>query len=259
MSFRAIVSVGALALISGSALGVNLLAVGYSENFNSMGAAGTTPPAGYTIKVGATGTSNATWSTSTGITAAGVAALINTTGPLTASAGFPSTTNNNGFNAPAYNGGVVNSANRAIALSPTTVSGAAIELALTNSTGSAISTLNLSYDIQRYTAASSSNELPGYWLFISLNGTTWTEATNFRSSITSVPNSAGVSAVSDVLNLGSSVANGATFYIRWVDDNAIQTSPDQIIGLDNVNITVPAPASAALIGLAALAAGRRRR
>jgi hypothetical protein len=35
---------------------------------------------------------------------------------------------------------------------------------------------------------------------------------------------------------------------RWVDDNAVETSPDQIIGLNNVAITpVPLPAGAPML------------
>jgi hypothetical protein len=44
------------------------------------------------------------------------------------------------------------------------------------------------------------------------------------------------------------VANNANLELRWVDDDAAQTSPDQMIGLNNVSITpVPLPASLPLL------------
>lgn len=255
-----VLSIAALVSVSAAAGAVNLGLAGFSENFDSMGASGTAAPAGFSIKVGPSGTSNSTWSPGTGIPAAGVAALINSAGPLTASASYPTVTNNNGFNAPAYNAGGIVASNRAIALSPTTVSGAAIQLDLTNTTGSALNSVILSYNIHRYSVAASSNELPGYWLFVSLNGgSSWTEAANFRSTIATVPNTLGTSTVSDTLTFASAVANNGSILIRWVDDNAIQTSPDQIIGLDNVNIVIPTPGAIALAGLAAVAGLRRRR
>ena len=53
-----------------------------------------------------------------------------------------------------------------------------------------------------------------------------------------MPNTDGVSSVPlTTLNFGSSVANGSELRLRWVDDNAVESSPDQIIGLDNVVIT----------------------
>jgi hypothetical protein len=229
----------------------------FSENFDSMGTSGTAAPAGFSLKVGPSGTNNNTWTNATGIPAAGVAAMVNTAGALTASATYPSTTNNNGFNAPAYNGVTPVAADRALATSPTTVSGGAIELSLTNNTGGSLASIDLSYDIERYNVASSANDLPGYWLFVSLNGTTWTEATNFRSTLATVPNTVGSSTVSNTLTFSAPVADGATFLIRWVDDNATQTSPDAIVGLDNVVIT-PTPGAAALLGLSAIAGFRRR-
>ncbi|MFM9957435.1 MAG: hypothetical protein ACKVZJ_05135 [Phycisphaerales bacterium] len=228
----------------------------FSENFNSMGTSGTTPPAGFSMKTGPSGTNNSTWTTS--IPGSGVAALINTASPLTATGTYPSATNNNGFNAPAYNGVTPVASDRALATSPTTTSGAAIELVLTNNTGGSLASINLSYDTERYRVASTANELPGYWLFVSLNGTTWTEVVNFRPTITTVPNTLGVSSFTGTLTFPAAVAAGSDFRLRWVDDNADQTSPDAIIGLDNVVIT-PTPGAAALLGLSAVASIRRRR
>ena len=70
------------------------------------------------------------------------------------------------------------------------------------------------------------------------------------------------------IDLGAPVAAGGTVYLRWVDDNGAPTSPDQILGLNNVSISaliapVPEPASLALMlggmGLLGSLMTRRRR
>ena len=241
-----------------------LLVDSFTENFDSMGAAGTTPPASWSMKVGNSGTSNTTWQSS--ITANGansVASMVATAGALTAT-NSPSGTNNNGFNA----GAPGNSSNRMLATSPTTVSGAGIELLLTNGTGGPVNSIDVGYDIQRFTAVATANELPGYQLFYSLDGTSWTNVAALNPTLAGpggviVPNSVGVTNVPPTtVTLSSAWAAGADLRLRWVDDNAQQTSPDQIIGLDNVSVSVPEPTlallapAAVVIGLGAR--GRRR-
>jgi hypothetical protein len=74
--------------------------------------------------------------------------------------------------------------------------------------------------------------------------------------IPAVPGKAGVTVVpTHTLNLGASVANGSNIELRWVDDNAVYQSPDQDIGITNVDVTpVPVPAGLPLLlsGLGAL-------
>ncbi len=211
---------------------------GYLQNFDSMGTTGTAPPADWTVYTGPSGTSNTTWSTS--IPASGVAALIPTSGALTATSA-PTTTNNNGYNAALS---AAATSDRVLATSPTQVSGAALQVTLTNDTGAALTGLNLGYDTVRFTSVGTADELPGYWLFYSLNGTSWTNVTALNPTIATVPNTVGVTTTSGSFNFATAVSAGSTFELRWVDDNAVQTSPDQVIGLNNVSVSaVPLPAT----------------
>jgi hypothetical protein len=239
-----------------SAQAASLTSSGYSENFDSMGTSGTLAPNGWRVLVGPSGTSNITWTSS--ISDSGVAAMINAPGALVAN-NAPTATNNNGYNAA--NGSATS--DRLIATSPTTVSGAALELTLTNNTGYSFSELLVSYDTRRFRVASVVNELPGYQLFYSLNNSTWANVSALNPTISTVPNTIGITSVTNAnVNLGASVAVGQNLYLRWVDDNADQTSPDQIIGLNNVSITaVPEPESFAMLlaGLGMVSTVARRR
>lgn len=221
----------------------------FSENFNSLGTTGTALPAGFSLYNGESGTDNATWTAATGIVANGtsgsVASMVLNTSGLTATT-TPSANNNNGYNAAASS---TNTADRVVATAPTTISGAALNLVLTNTTGAAINSLTLGYTIQRFTSVSTANELPGYQLFVSLNGTTWTNIAAFNPTINgangtiAVPNTVGSTVVTPTsFNLPSAWAAGSDLSLRWVDDNAQQTSPDQIIGLNDITV-VPEPAT----------------
>ncbi len=170
----------------------------------------------------------------------------------------PSGTSANGLN---YNvsGTTGVSGDRALGTSPTGTAAMILELSLTNSTGSAINALSLSYDIDRLTTTTGNNsaysssptvgleENPGYQLFFSLNnGSTWTNVSSLNPTLSGpggvvVPNSVGVTNVSDpLLNLGSAWAAGSTLKFAWVDDNAQSPSPDQLLGLNNVSISAAA-------------------
>lgn len=253
-----------LLALAGASQAADLSAAGYVQNFDSMGSSGTAAPAGWSVLNGASGTSNSTWTTS--IPANGsdsVATMVAAAGALTATT-TPSGSNNNGFNAASS---AANTADRLLATSPTTVSGMALQLSLTNQTGVSFDQLTLGYDTQRYTVASTVNELPGYAVFFSLDGSSWNAVASLSPTIASLPNTVGVSSISQAsVSLGASVAAGQQLYLRWVDDNARQTSPDQILGLNNVSVmakvsAVPEPSSYALLlaGVGALALLRRPR
>lgn len=236
-------SLGFLTLFSvlccaGTSLGqASLTPSGYTQNFDSMGTSGTTPPTGWRHFVATFG-SNTTWGSS--ISASGsnsVATMAVTTAGTTLSATTtPSSNTANGYNAAASAG---NTSDRVLATAPTSIAGAFVQLQLRNDSGADLvggSILTVAFDTIRYTAVSSANELPGYWLFISLDGSTWTNVTP-NPTITTVPNSTGTTTTSLNYTLTGAWASASSIYLRWVDDNANQTSPDQIIGLNNVSIT----------------------
>jgi hypothetical protein len=216
----------------------------YSQNFDSMGTAGTTPPTGWSVKNGNSGTANSTWVSSIPANGANsVASMVNAAGALTASSA-PTATNNNGYNAAAPG----NTANRMLATSPTSVSGMALQLSLNNNSAGYITRLKVGYDIQRFTAPATANELPGYWLFYSLdNGTTWTNVAALNPTLAGpggvvVPNSVGVTNVpATSISLSAPWNPNTNLLLRWVDDNAVATSPDQIHGLDNVTVATLVP------------------
>jgi hypothetical protein len=216
----------------------------YAQNFDGLGTGtvlGTASTVGWTA-FGALGGANNTWTTS-----------IPTTGtPSAATAGTASTTLI--VNSAAATGGVssnvsvynmalaASTTDRCLGTSPTTGAGMILQLTLTNTTSSGISGLDIGYDTRRFTVAGTVNELPGYWLFYSLdNGATWTNVTTFNPAVSgatvNVPNTVGVTTIPPTtVSLSSVWAAGASIRFRWIDDNAVATSPDQIQGLDNVTI-----------------------
>lgn len=218
---------------------VNIVPVSftYTQNFDGMGT-GTAAPSGWQV-FGALGGSNSTWTNATGIPASGVGGgTANAT--LIAATTFTGSSNTQGYNfaLPAT------PADRALGTSPTSGQGIVLQLTLTNTSGGPLSSLRVGYDIRRFTAPATANSLPGYQLFYSLDGTTWTNVAVLNpalaGAVVNVPNTTGVTTVpATTINLASPWSPGGTLRFRWVDDNAVETSPDQIIGLDNVSITTP--------------------
>lgn len=219
------------------AMAVNFTGL-YSQNFDSMGTAGVAPPTDWSV-IGAFGGSDTTWASS--IPASGIVGGT-AISAVTAATAYTATSDTNGFNYATTTA----TGDRALGTSPTSGAGVAIQFTLTNTSGAAISALQVRYDTRRFIASAGANELPGYWLFYSLDhGTSWTNVSATNPTITTVPNSIGVTTqASATITLSSALANNDTLLFRWVDDNSITYSPDQVIGLDNVSITtVPADAS----------------
>jgi phosphodiesterase/alkaline phosphatase D-like protein len=211
----------------------------YVQNFNSMGT-GSTIPSGWS-HIGSLGGSNSSWSSSIPGSGSPSAASTGTTNNslIVATNSFSGTSNTRAYN---YSGSTTS--DRALGTSPTTGAGNILQLRLTNNTGAAISALQISYDIRRFATGSSAETLPGYWLFISVNnGSTWTEVTSLKPTSATLPNTNGTSNFSQTVNLPSAVASGTEIRFRWVDDNSTSSSPDQRIGLDNINIVNTAAAA----------------
>src|SRR5438552_13611777 len=166
-------------------------------------------------------------------------------GPLTPKL-FPSGstvgTNNNGLNAATADA----PDDRALTTDPTGVSGAVLELVLTNNTGSDLTALSISYDIRRFqVGVGGDDELPGYWLFYSLDGgITYFNVAKLNPTIRNVPDTVGVTRIGGRFDLDSPLVKGESINLCWVDDNGGAPSPDQIIGLDNVSVTIPGAAPA---------------
>ena len=212
-----------------------------AENFDSMGT-GSAPPAGWFV-IGQIPGDNDAWIT--GIPEAG--------NPSAASAGV---TDNVLIENPDAGGGSVGSSNskafnlalagsvtdRSLGTSPTSVAGIALEFRMLNDTGAAIGGLRVSYQIRRFSSAPLENQLPGYWLFYSMDGgVTWTNADSLNpqsaGGSVEVPNITGTTVVPTTdLWLPAPLAEAAELRLRWVDDNAQESSPDQILGLDSVTL-----------------------
>jgi hypothetical protein len=80
----------------------------------------------------------------------------------------------------------------------------------------------------------------------------------------SVPNSVGITVVSPTtIQLSGTWTAGSTLELAWFDDNAESPSPDQLIGLNNVDIAAaPEPSSVVYLTIGGavllLLASRRR-
>jgi hypothetical protein len=215
-----------------TAQAVNLTGI-YSEDFNSMGTAGVAAPVGWTFHsiAGVSGD----WATS--VVATGV-------GGGTANAALiASTTTTVSSSSAGYNFALAAAtADRALATSPTGIKGAALQLTVTNTSGGPLNGIHVGYDTRRFSASGGNNELPGFWLFYSLDsGGSWTNVPAFNPTITTVPNTTGVTVTAPTLvTFSSPLANNSTVLFRWVDDNSQTYSPDQITGLDNVVLSTQA-------------------
>ncbi len=256
----------------------------YTQNFSSMGT-GTVAPLGWSVESEAG--ANSTFAASNDSTPGTYTSINFTAGAITTQAIKQATPNPSSLvdSAGGYNWTntaaniAAGEGTESLGSDPTGTAGTILELSLTNNTGSAISAVNISYDIDRFSQTNSNNgagtgspnagveEFPGYQLFYNLtpsNTATWVNVSALNPTIDNgttgavqVPNSVGITQVGtaadpNLVTLDSAWAAGTTISFAWFDDNAELPSPDQELGLNNVVIAaVPEPSSVAL-GLVAL-------
>ncbi len=219
----------------------------YSENFDSMGATGTTTPPG--------------WFAGSG-TATGAAVVTNTVAPGTGSA-------SSGGN---YNFGVagVNPVtDRALGSLASVSTQRDTELHITNNAGFDITQFTLSYDGEQWRVGgtmSVANTLTLQYSMTGLSGS-WVNmgsAFDFTSPIASATASAldGNAAANRVSGIGGTytpstpILNGSTFFLRWADPD--DAAADHGIAIDNFTFSaVPEPSVYMLLGVGLLFCGQR--
>ena len=243
----------------------------YSQNFDSIGPTGTAAPTDWVA-----GNVTANRSVDGG-------------GVLTSQALVPDdgtngvAANTQGTIGKNYNyGSLAAPSDRAIGSVPTTASfDRALQVALTNNTGGSISSLKIGYTGEQWrygqgdSALAAENQGENLRVFYSTSVSSgWTSiGLNFgapklfdadRPGITDQTQldgnaPANRTVLSTNFVLPSPLADGSSFYIRWLDWNENSTS-DHGLAVDDVSVSVvPEPASLSLLSLAVLPLLRRRR
>lgn len=231
-----------------------------SENFDSMGTSTTARPAGWTHW--SLAGSNTTFGAAAPITGTAIAAATQSTGSMavfTQNVGTP--TNGSNDNDGTNVGYSTNPTDRAIGTAGTSVGATMVQYSLTNTTDAALANLVVSYQTEVVTVRTTANELPGYYFFYSTTGAAgpWTAVSGLNTVVSNTDPIGTVYSTSGLIDLSASpVAAGGAVLLRWVDDNADQTSPDALYGIDNVTI-VPEPVALGVLAVPAMLLGRRRR
>ena len=211
----------------------------YTQDFDSMGSSGTTTPTG--------------WFVGTGTGAA------NTDTTVIAGTGSATGANN-------YNFGVAGTnpvTDRALgSLASSTGGQRDTELDIVNNTGEALGQFTLSYDGEQWRTGGSTQGLNTLTLQLSTDGTTWTDLGSAFNFATPINNSASgtaldgnapanrVAGIGGTVVLGTSIADGSTFYLRWADPDDAGT--DAGVAIDNFSFSasaVPEPATLMMLVL----------
>jgi hypothetical protein len=250
----------------------------YSQNFDSMGT-GTAAPAGwsvYSISGSHDTFTPADDTTNTGVLPTGPAISGGTLeSTLTVATANQSDTSSaqkglGGFNW-AVNG---SSTNRSLGTSPSGNAATVLHAVIANNTGAGITDISIDYDVLVQTTTTMNNnypsngyvgieELPGYELFYSLDGTNYTNVTALNGNGHTWANLVGTVHESQAdLNLGGTWAAGANLTLLFFDDNAQGPSPDQKLGLDNVvigTVATPEPVTMVLLAIGGMGILARRK
>jgi hypothetical protein len=135
-----------------------------------------------------------------------------------------------------------------------------IMMSYTNNTGYDISSFTASWDYEKYRSGTRAFD---WTFFSSTDGTNWSAVTAGNQSYSADANNSTVSNPPSTISksniaIATSVANGASLYLRWTYTGVGGSTNAQGLGIDNFSL-VPAPGAAALIGLAGLITTRRRK
>ena len=210
----------------------------YSQNFDSLGVAGTTMPVGFSARGIAGG--NTTYVAATPISTTGIASATNNTATL--GLWTPGNAGYSGVSRLANAGWLTNVNDRALATGPTGNAATVIELSMTNNTGASLLGVVFSYDLKVMTngnIGTEASELPGYAFFYNSTGGTnaadWTKV----SALSLTNSTAGIITGSGNIGItfATAVTNSGLFHFRWADDNNVANSPDQTFAIDNISIT----------------------
>jgi hypothetical protein len=250
----------ALAILTASSSSASPLA--YTENFDGMGAAGTTLPASWSAGyLGAESSSNR-------LAFAPYAGngLSLTNMPIVVSNGSALPNPNVGT---VMNLGLTGDSDRALGGYPrTTPSGDHVfQVAIVNTTGAPLSEITISYAGEQWNQAQGTSSSGPEMLRVLASSTSATSGFAYYSSLDFTAPHQGAGAanptalngndaanrqvVSANIALPSAVPDGGTFYVRWHDWNDNGTS-DHFLGIDDVRITggVPEPSSLGLLACA---------
>ncbi len=191
-----------------------------TQNFDGMGATGTTTPSGWFV-----GTATSSSSTT----------VVSNNG-----------SSNGGGN---YNYGVASDGERALGSLASSSTIRNTEARFTNNTGVTITSITVSYDGEQWRLGQNGSLETGLVLQYSTNGSTYTNmgtSYNFVPPITSgtagqlVGNTGAnrVAGIGGTYTPASAIPNGTTIYLRWVDSD--NTGADAGMAVDNFSITLNA-------------------